>query len=606
MKIEDLIKNILLFKKDEITPELIKTKKKQFAKENKLTNIPTNMELLAAYQKLVDEKKIEPNENLKSSLRKRSIRSKSGIVPVQVLTKPRPCPGKCIFCPDDATMPKSYINTEPWAMRALLNEFDPIKQVYNRLLSLTMTGHDIDKIEMIVLWWTWDFYPKEYKERLVKSLFDACNTFFEFKSKIQLKWKNPKFSKFTITENINIKYSSCIDEAQSINETASCRIIWLTIETRPEFITHDNCKHWRKLWITRLEVWIQSLYDSVLKANKRWNSVLQIRQSLHRLRKYWFKFCCHFMPWLHKSNIQKDIKTMQKAFSDKFIKPDEIKFYPTSVIPNTELYSLYKTGKYKPLTTKEIKQISKKIQLDIIPPYTRIKRLIRDIPQNEIIAGSTLTNLRQIVMKELFEYMKNNPTQRKQHYQKLYPNTKSLNNIKDFLHKEKSNKQSNKTYIIWWKPDLMSQRNFVALDTRSREISNKKENTSNAFLVVRKYMSSVWQEYFISFEDELGYLYWFVRLLLPQHANTIQWQWLGSKTAIVRELHIYWPVVKINTQIKNSFQHKWFGSKLMELAEKLSKTKNFQKISVISWIWVRKYYEKLWYNLKWTYMVKKI
>jgi elongator complex protein 3 len=82
---------------------------------------------------------LEKNPNLESLLRKRKIRSLSGIVPIQVLMKPWPCPGQCIFCPNDASMPKSYINTEPGAMRALLNQFDPIKQVWNRLLSLTLT-----------------------------------------------------------------------------------------------------------------------------------------------------------------------------------------------------------------------------------------------------------------------------------------------------------------------------------------------------------------------------------------------------------------------------------------------------------------------------------
>ncbi|MEI7563382.1 MAG: hypothetical protein WCJ39_07195 [bacterium] len=56
-----------------------------------------------------------------------------------MLTKPFPCPGQCIFCPNDPTMPKSYIKSEPGAMRALLNHFDPTKQVRNRLTSLTLT-----------------------------------------------------------------------------------------------------------------------------------------------------------------------------------------------------------------------------------------------------------------------------------------------------------------------------------------------------------------------------------------------------------------------------------------------------------------------------------
>lgn len=94
---------------------------------------------------------MQADKRVDQLLKKRAIRSQSGIVAVQVLTKPFWCPGECIFCPNDASMPKSYINTQPGAMRALLNNFDPHKQVYNRLLSLMLTGHATDKIEMIVL-----------------------------------------------------------------------------------------------------------------------------------------------------------------------------------------------------------------------------------------------------------------------------------------------------------------------------------------------------------------------------------------------------------------------------------------------------------------------
>jgi elongator complex protein 3 len=86
------------------------------------------------------------------------------------------------------------------------------------------------------------------------------------------------------------------------------------------------------------------------------------------------------------SNLQKDIETFRRLYSDEFFKPDEIKFYPTSVIPNTELYELYLAGHYIPLKTDEIKQIIEKTFIEIIPPYTRIKRLIRDIPSTEIVA----------------------------------------------------------------------------------------------------------------------------------------------------------------------------------------------------------------------------
>ncbi|MBU1728255.1 hypothetical protein KKA39_03060 [Patescibacteria group bacterium] len=124
---------------------------------------------------------MKKDTKLEQLLRKRGIRSQSGIVSVQVLTKPRYCPGTCIFCPNEKGMPKSYISSEPGAMRAALNKFDPIKQVYNRLRSLTIAGHETDKIEMIVLGGTWDVYTKDYKIKFVKSLYDACNTFSKLK-----------------------------------------------------------------------------------------------------------------------------------------------------------------------------------------------------------------------------------------------------------------------------------------------------------------------------------------------------------------------------------------------------------------------------------------
>lgn len=176
-----------------------------------------------------------------------------------------------------------------------------------------------------------------------------------------------------------------MEQAQIRNETASHRIIGLTVETRPEYVTDVNCQFWRNLGVTRLEMGIQSLFDDVLDANKRGHSVQQCREAIHRLRQYGFKISVHFMSGLYQSNYQKDIQTFQKAFDDPRIRPDEIKFYPTGVIPNTELYELYRRGEYQIQSVDEMKQLIREIQINHIPPYTRIKRLIRDIPANEVI-----------------------------------------------------------------------------------------------------------------------------------------------------------------------------------------------------------------------------
>lgn len=603
MELKDIILN--LYNIPEPSLDHLKEQKRKYARENNLKDLPSNILILNTYNELVTKQEISDNNKIKNLLRKKWVRSMSGIVPIQVLTKPFRCPGECIFCPNDASMPKSYINTEPWAMRALLNEFDPYKQVYNRLLSLNITWHSTDKIEMIVLWWTWDVYPDSYKKQFIKWLYDACNSFEKFKEAVKLDYNNPKSAKFKISEDVELKYPETIEESLKLNETANHRIIWLTIETRPEYVTDKNCIFWREMWVTRIEMWIQSMFDDVLEANKRWHTIEQVRIAMHKLRQYWFKISTHFMPWLYKSTVEKDIETFKIAYTDSFIKPDEIKFYPTSVIPNTELFDLYEEWQYKPLNSDSIKKIIKEVKQNYIPPYTRIKRLIRDIPSDEIVAGSDITNLRQLCMREMTSQYKGNHELRKKQYSRLYENLTVYESVEQLVESIDISNDTYETMLFWKICNYDEIRDFVCLCTRCREIRwrsvwvDLKEN-----LVIRKYLSSVWTELFVSIEDDYWYLYWFVRLLLVKEWNSIDIEWLWGWTALIRELHVYWQVAKISEKWTDKSQHKWYWTKLMELSEKISINKWYKKLSVIAWVWVRWYYEKLWYSLEWTYMVK--
>ena len=592
--LEEIILKLYELQEDELNDENLHNIKKQVARKYNVKNLPTNIQLQKAYNLMVKNNKIKENKKIKFLLMKRKIRSLSGIVPIQVLTKPWPCPWKCIFCPNEAIMPKSYISTEPWAMRALLNEFDPIKQVFNRLLALQASWHNTDKIEMIVLWWSFDAYPKDYKIDFIKKLYDACNIFEKVKEKLESDIKNPKEARFTIKlDNIDKYLSKSLEEAQKINENAENRIIWLTIETRPDLVNEENVRFWRQLWVTRIEIWIQSTFDDVLQANKRWHTLKDIQKALHLIRKYWLKISAHMMPWLYKSNLQKDIESFKNLYSDPYLKPDELKFYPTSVIPNTELYELYKKWEYKPLKEEEIKTIIKEVKTKIIPPYTRIKRLIRDIPSTEIVAWSNITNLRQIVTNQLKKEIQTN-TQLQNHMTNRLWNHKD---IKTTIYENLESFLNNKPLDL----DKLDKVNFFCLCTRCREIRNKNQmDNLKVYLVIRRYTSSVGNEFFISFETSDWYLIWFARLLLPK--EFAQWEGLWEKTAIIRELHVYWLQEKIWEKWKYA-QHKWFWKKLMFVAEKIAKER-YKKLSVISWVWVRWFYKKIWYNLEWTYMVK--
>ena len=610
MQYDALVLNLLQEKN--LISESLKDAQRAFAKSHNLSTLPSKSQILQAYFQLLEQGKIEKNADFELLLRKRAIRSLSGIVPIQVLTKPFPCPSRCIFCPNDPEMPKSYIKSEPGAMRAFLNQFDPLKQVYNRLYSLQQTGHKTDKIEMIVLGGTWDFYPRDYKIDFIKQLYDACNTFWALEIKNLIGTADWKYA-FEITNQGQIQLSPSLEEAIQINETAQHRIIGLTIETRPEFVTDQNCSDWRAMGVTRIEMGVQSTDDVVLDLNKRGHHLAEVEKALHKLRQYAFKFSIHIMPGLYGSTLEKDIQTFRDVYGNPYLKPDEIKFYPTSVIPQTELYELYQQGKYQPITTEEISEVIETTFREIIPPYTRIKRLIRDIPATEISAGSNVTNLSQLMYEKLLKkYQKADPDFRSVFYRRLYADLQVFTDEEEFFEKIIGSRASHlsdfQTYLLGKIPELSSFRHFVSLDTRSREVRNKKEKTEVLNLVVRAYESSVGQEYFISYEDELGYLYGFTRLLLPKLEERLDVAGLGLETALIRELHVYGSLQSLKNQEEGGqkVQHSGLGKQLLETAEKIAQKSDFSKLSVISGVGVREYYRKQGYELEGTYMLKEL
>ncbi|MCX7976865.1 MAG: tRNA uridine(34) 5-carboxymethylaminomethyl modification radical SAM/GNAT enzyme Elp3, partial [Bellilinea sp.] len=151
--------------------------------------------LVAAYRALTESGQWPADDDLLARLRMKPVRTLSGVTTVTVLTKPYPCPGKCIFCPTDVRMPKSYLPDEPGAARAFQNDFDPYRQVQTRLESYRANGHPTDKIELLILGGTWSAYRRDYQEWFVQRCFDAMNGFD----------------------------SASLVEAQRANETAACR-----------------------------------------------------------------------------------------------------------------------------------------------------------------------------------------------------------------------------------------------------------------------------------------------------------------------------------------------------------------------------------------------
>jgi elongator complex protein 3 len=310
------------------------------------------------------------------------VRTLSGVTTVTVLTKPYPCPGKCIFCPTDVRMPKSYLPDEPGAMRGLEHNFDPYTQVRSRLEALANLGHPTDKIELLILGGTWSAYRRDYQEWFIKRCFDAMNTAPQFPL---------NFAEIGGTKG-------GLPAAQALNETAPHRNVGLVIETRPDEITPRELAWLRYLGVTKVQMGAQSLDDRVLDLNKRGHSVAQTRQAVALLRAAGFKIVLHWMPNLHGATPQTDRQDFARLWAG--FCPDEIKIYPNQLLANAELYEVWQRGEFHPYSTEELIDLIADVKPDI-PRYCRVNRVIRDIPSNNVVEGNKRTSLRMDISAEL-------------------------------------------------------------------------------------------------------------------------------------------------------------------------------------------------------------
>ena len=326
--------------------------------------------LVEAYRRLVDDEEISPDQRLLARIRMKPVRTLSGVTTVTVLTKPYPCPGKCIFCPDDVRMPKSYLPDEPGAARALQHNFDPYDQVVSRLQALDAVGHPTDKIELLILGGTWSSYRRDYQEWFVKRCFDALN----------------RVERPTLLE------------AQHDNEDADHRNVGLVIETRPDHVDPAEIAWLRYLGVTKIQMGAQSLDDHILSINQRGHTVAETSQAVALLRAAGFKIVLHWMPNLLGATPDSDRRDFLRLW-DRLC-PDEIKIYPTQLLENADLYAYWQRGEYQPYTTEQLVLLLADIK-ETIPGYCRVNRVIRDIPSTHVVEGNKRTSLRQDAQLEM-------------------------------------------------------------------------------------------------------------------------------------------------------------------------------------------------------------
>lgn len=488
------------------------------------------------------KKKLDPHfvSHLESTLIKTKIRSISGIVPLTLFTKGVACPFNCSYCPSEPNVPKSYLSDEPAVMRAIRSHYDPFIQTQSRLIMFALSGHSIDKIEIIIKGGTFSFLPKRYRTFFLRRIFQACNT---------------DTKHFIDDDTIKMdKSATTLSLEQTKNERAPSRIIGINIETRPDYITPDELIYLRRLGVTHIEIGVQTLFDDVYTKIKRGHTVQSVIAATRMLKDAGFKVGYHFMLNLPGSSATRDAEMLKMGFTDEAFKPDHIKLYPTTITKFTRLADDYKKGAYVPYPLEQMIDVILEAKKNIIPVWVRIGRLTRDITTTMMEAHLFPPNLREVIQKR------------------------------------------------------QSEDHIECQCIRCREIQLANPQLPITTRIT-EYPSSGGREFFIEKIDRNSKCLGFIRLRFPSYLFDKKIDPLFAAlrgSAIIRELHVYGKSTPLGGQEVKSAQHKGWGEELLLTAEKITREAGIGKLAVISGIGVREYYRKKGFELRSTYMIKKL
>ena len=343
------------------------------------------------YQKLVKENILPNDPQFWLYIQKSPARNVSGVNSFALLLSPHPngqafsCKHNCYYCPDesrkngaDDDMPRSYLKNEPAVARGFQNGWDPYNQMMNRMNSLLMQGHEVDKLELIIEGGTYTEFPKSYLETFHRDVFYSANTFYDIE---------PKREPLELAEEI------------FINKTTKVRIIGICIETRPDAIDDDWIKFFRNTGTTRIQLGVQHTNNKLLKKINRGHTFEQAVECIKYLKNNCFKVDIHLMPDLPGSTPELDKEMFDIIYNSSVIQPDQTKIYPCEVVPWTVIKQWHETGKYIPYSDTDPKSLVDVITyaMTICPPWVRIPRIVRDIPLTYISGGNKCMNMRQVI-----------------------------------------------------------------------------------------------------------------------------------------------------------------------------------------------------------------
>ncbi len=525
--------------------------------QKKLSAIVGVVSMNYAYFTLLSEGKIKPSPLFRELARNHVVREDSGIISVSVMTSPTPfgkgfsCAYDCAYCPNQPGGVRSYISDGPTAARGLRNDYNPVEQMDERISTLFLCGHDIDKLEVLVLGGTWDSYEPEYQEWFITRLYYAANTFFDDKTK----------ERRTV-------YS--LNEEKTINEKTLVRIIGLTLETRPDQICSSQIQRLLKYGCTRVQIGVQHIQDRILKKVKRDCYYADTIRAIKNLKDVALKVDIHIMPQLPDASRRDDEEMFYQLVTNADLQADQLKIYPCETTPWTKIEKWFLDGHYQPYPNEDMQEIVMTF-LTHINPWMRINRMGRDALPSHAIAGNPIPNLGQI--------------------------------IHDKMIKKGMDCRCIRCREVGSKPDRMARIDEAVLMVRKYNGSDGDDYFISFETPDEKVIFGFCR---LRLTKSAGYVVDYDKNTKESiMVNTLP---MLNNCAFIRELHVYGRVNRVNDKSRNGndVQHRGFGRKLIAKAEEIAQNANYTKMAIISGVGVREYYRKFGYNLEGAYMTKQI
>ncbi len=164
------------------------------------------------------------------------------------------------------------------------------------------------------------------------------------------------------------------------------RICGIRLSTRPDYIDGPILENLKRHHVTAIELGVQSMSDDVLLASGRGHTAETAKAAAKLISEYGFELGLQMMTGLPGDSDERAIQTARDIIA---LRPACVRIYPTLVIKDTYLETMYNGKRYTPQTVDEAAELSKKLLLMFEAAGINVIRIGLQ-PTEEIAEGASV------------------------------------------------------------------------------------------------------------------------------------------------------------------------------------------------------------------------